>query len=86
MMAFERLEPFGVLPKLHAVAQVSAILANVNRDPEARGEPFTAADFCTPVARALDGYSDILNPEPEGDGMTDEQRSALLDAVLFGKA
>lgn len=53
-MAFERLEPFGSLHLEAVVGQVCATLANIDRDPEKRREPFQARDFMPALDRAFD--------------------------------
>lgn len=84
MMAYERLEPFGPMALQHAAGQIAAVVANVNRNPEEHPEPFRAADFMPALRRAMDGYPDVLQPEPMP--LTPDQLSAKLDAVMFGRA
>lgn len=44
-MAFYNLEPFGYQADRGLTAQICAVLAEINRDPKKRSEPFTPADF-----------------------------------------
>lgn len=44
-MAYANVEPFGPLREDQRAGVVAAILANVNRDSEARPEPFTVDEF-----------------------------------------
>lgn len=43
--AYERVEPFGEARADLRMAILAALIANTNRDPKARREPFTPADF-----------------------------------------
>jgi hypothetical protein len=44
-MAYARLEPFGPEADDHRLAQLMALIANVNRDSKRRKTPWTADDF-----------------------------------------
>lgn len=44
-LAFEQLEPDPAQITVGLLAQLLALLANVNRDPKKRSEPYRAADF-----------------------------------------
>lgn len=44
-MAFSKVEPFGAEAEDRRFAVLATILANVNRDPKSKPEPFTEADF-----------------------------------------
>ncbi len=44
-MAYARLEPFGSEADDHRLAQLLALIANVNRDPKRRKTPWTPEDF-----------------------------------------
>jgi hypothetical protein len=44
-MAFSTLEPFGYEAELHGSAITSSVIANVNRDPKKKSEPYTAQEF-----------------------------------------
>ena len=44
-MAYARLEPFGSEADDHRLAQLMALIANVNRDPKRRKTPWTPDDF-----------------------------------------
>ena len=44
-MAFDRLEPLGIGRVNLGLANLSAMTANINRDPDKRPEPFDPADF-----------------------------------------
>lgn len=43
--AFESLEPSGEWRADFRIAQLCALIANVNRDPKKRSQPYTAQDF-----------------------------------------
>ena len=44
-LAYARLEPFGPEADDQRMAQLMALIANVNRDPKRRKVPFTPDDF-----------------------------------------
>jgi len=44
-MAYARLEPFGAQADDARMAQLLALIANVNRDPKRRKTPWTPDDF-----------------------------------------
>lgn len=44
-MAFARLEPFGAHVDYHRAGVVAATVANTQRDPKRRPQPFQARDF-----------------------------------------
>jgi hypothetical protein len=44
-LAYARLEPFGAEADDHRMAQLMALIANVNRDPKRRKTPWTPHDF-----------------------------------------
>lgn len=44
-MAFEQLEPFESTRGDYRQAAISTLLANINRDPKKRSEPFKIQDF-----------------------------------------
>jgi hypothetical protein len=44
-MAYARLEPFGSLEEERRLAQLLALIANVNRDPKRRKTPWAPEDF-----------------------------------------
>ena len=44
-MAYARLEPFGSEADDHRLAQLLALIANVNRDGKRRKTPWTPEDF-----------------------------------------
>lgn len=44
-MAFYNLEPFGYEADLQGHALTSSVVAEVNRDPKKRSEPFKTQDF-----------------------------------------
>lgn len=80
MMAFEQLEPFGALAEDFRAGQIAATVANANRDPEKRSDPFMPSDFMPALAAAHERAAEgpILKSDPEA-------QSALLDRMLFGK-
>jgi hypothetical protein len=44
-IAFYSLEPFGYLAEMHGDAITASTIANANRDPKKKAEPFSANDF-----------------------------------------
>lgn len=81
MQAFANLEPFGPLQEDFRAGQICAVLANVNRDPKARREPFSPRDFMPALARALQG----LDKPSDGLLLDDpEAQAALIKAAIFG--
>lgn len=78
MMAFDRLEPMGALPLLHAFGQVCAVTANVHRGRDSQAlEP---GDFFPPLAREIGKKASsepVLLSDPEA-------QSALIKRTFFG--
>jgi len=58
-MAYYRLEPFGEERGDLRAGVVAATVANVNRDPKVRGEPYSPRDFMPLVEEETEA------PEPE---------------------
>ncbi len=56
--AFAQVEPFGETRADWRSAFEMSLLANVNRNPEKRSEPFTAADFLIQFAPPIDAVRD----------------------------
>ena len=78
MMAFDRLEPMGALPQLHAFGQVCATVANVHRGRDT--EPYEPPDFFVALAREVGKRTDnepILLADPEA-------QSALIKRAVLG--
>lgn len=71
-LAYGEIEPFGPLRDDLRAGMVAAIIANVNRDPRRRPEPFTPATFFDSLA--------ALEPEPD---LPDDER---LEAKLLAWA
>jgi len=59
-MAYARLEPFGAEADDARMAQLLALIANVNRDPKRRKTPWTPDDFLPRRGP---------KPEPERDSL-----------------
>ena len=66
-MAYYRLEPFGEERGDLRAGVVAATVANVNRDPKVRGEPYSPRDFMPLVEASGHGpdASEEGGPEPE---------------------
>lgn len=47
-MAFYELEPWGTGIDDHRAGEVAAVVANVNRDPKKRRQPYKSTDFFPP--------------------------------------
>lgn len=77
-MAYYQEEPFGeiIADLRHGVA--TSVLANVNRNAEARPEPYRADDFI--------GWRETKSPEPDEPQFIEdsEAQSALIKAAIFG--
>jgi hypothetical protein len=76
-MAFYMLEPFGEERADLRMATLASLLANVNRDPKVRKEPYTAADF---MLRFEDPHPGPL-PKGEGAGQSWEMQKAMMKAL-----
>jgi hypothetical protein len=78
--AYYQLEPFGeqITDLRHGVAV--SVLANVNRNHEAKPEPFTPSDFIH--------WGDLHQEEEVEPVLLDDPvaQSNLMRAALFGKA
>lgn len=61
-MAYARLEPFGPEADDHRLAQLLALIANVNRDPKRRKTPWTPEDFLPKRVPRASGEADDLRP------------------------
>ena len=61
-MAYARLEPFGSEADDHRLAQLLALIANVNRDPKRRKTPWTPEDFLPTRVPRRSGAADDLRP------------------------
>ena len=78
MMAFEQLEPFGSGIDDFRAGQIAATVANVNRDPKSKAQPWTPADFMPALGAEADRAEDA-----ELAAMSPAERVKLLDAALF---
>ena len=80
-MAFEQLEPSGPLHLEFMLGQICATVANVNRDPDKKREPWVASDF----APALAAHIHANRPANEAVFIDDpEAMSALIKSSVFG--
>jgi len=77
-MAFESIEPFGAPHFELMVGQLTALTANINRDPK-KTKAFTVADFSPTLRGAQAQGEPILLDDPEA-------HSNLLLARLFPEA
>jgi hypothetical protein len=78
-LAFYELEPFGDLVADMRHGTAAALLANVNRNAEARPEPYRAADFIQ--------WGDLSEAQPEAEPTLLEDpvaQSNLIRAAMFG--
>lgn len=78
---FYGLEPFGTEVQDAAQANVACVLANVNRDPKSRPDPYSLRDFMlfADRAQAEDEDQPILLEDAEA-------QSSLIKQMLFGDA
>lgn len=67
-MAFSTLEPFGSLHDEFMHGQVAAVIANVNRDPKRRADPFGASDFMPALADSMPAPPPVLLDDPQAQG------------------
>lgn len=81
MMAFSNIEPWGSLQDDFRAGQICATVANVNRDPDKRSEPWTASDFMPSLARAMNGLEKPDEPTLLDDP---EAQTALIKQAIFG--
>lgn len=81
MVAYSELEPWGPLQADFRAGQICATLANVNRDPRARSEPWAARDFFPALERAMSGIeratAAVLLDDPQA-------QSELIKQAVFG--
>ena len=78
-MAFSQLEPFGALADELRLGQIAATIANVNRDEKT--DAYRSGDFMPALGAELARQrAPLIDKE-----LSAEERSALLDATLFGK-
>ena len=80
-MAYYAIEPFGEERADLRMAILASLIANVNRDPAKRREPFTPAEFMPDFGSPSD------SPHPAGgDGQrqTWQQKKAIMMALTRG--
>ncbi len=81
MLAYSELEPWGPLQADFRAGQICATLANVNRDPRARSEPWAARDFFPSLDRAMSSIprasAAVLLDDPQA-------QSDLIKQAIFG--
>lgn len=70
----------GAIEQLHGAAMVCSVLANVNRDPKKKPEPFTALDFLPVTDKSVSSTkSDSLPGLPPLEALKDiKKRFAKL--------
>jgi len=71
-MAFSSVEPIGDERADLRAALITSVLANINRNPETKPEPFTLSDF-------LFDFWKVAEEEPEGSGW--ESQLALIEMI-----
>jgi len=77
-MAFYRLEPWGSHYDDLRAGVVASMLANVNRDPKKRADPFDSLDFIP--------WNEHHRAEAEPTRLEDDdEQSALIERVMFPK-
>lgn len=76
--AYYQLEPFGELVADERHGSAAALLANINRNPEAKAEPWRADDF-------IHWRDTGVKAEPEPIQLDDPvDQSNLIRAAMFG--
>lgn len=60
-MAFYGLEPFGYSAEFQGHAMTSSVIAEVNRNPKKRSEPFTASDFMPKEEQGEEDRPSVFN-------------------------
>jgi len=79
---FAAREPFGEARADLRAAMLASVLANVNRDPKQRAQPFTSADFLFDFDAAWSGEDDEpATPDPEAQIARLDQWAELLNAM-----
>jgi superfamily I DNA/RNA helicase len=73
-MAYYSIEPFGEARTNYLLAILASLLANMQRDPKKRREPFEPQDF----------LPELNSTDEEEPHQTWEQQKALLHALLPG--
>ena len=78
-MAYYELEPFGDLIADHRHGAVSALMANLKRDPKSRPDPYRSDDFIywRDTGAGVPDDEPVLLANPVAQGQ-------LLRAALFG--
>jgi len=77
-MAYYSLEPFGEERADLRFGMLMALLANINRDPEKRREPYTAEEF---MPKFGEEYKQDGQGRQDGRGQTWEQQKELLKSM-----
>ena len=76
-MAYDQLEPFGERRADLRMAVLASLIANANRDPDKRREPFTPADFMPRF--------EAEPPAAVEQHQTWQQQKAIMQALLKPK-
>jgi hypothetical protein len=84
MIAFNQLEPFGALQEEFKAGAICAVIANVNRDPKRRANPYTAADFMPALRREIGRHAAAAAPAEPVLLPDAEAQSRLIKQALFG--
>lgn len=63
-MAFAAIEPFGSVREDQRAGAVAATIANVNRDPKHRPEPYDSEDFFPTYETVKDHIAKAIDPDP----------------------
>lgn len=79
-MEFCQIEPFGAPYEDLRAGVVASVVANVNRDPKKRPEPFGPLDLLPWARPKIETESEVIDL---GD---DKAQSDLIVATMFGKA
>ena len=77
-MAYDQLEPFGERRADLRMAVLASLIANANRDPDKRREPFTPADF-------MPRFEAEPQAQPAEAHQTWQQQKAIMQALLKPK-
>jgi hypothetical protein len=74
-MAYSQIEPFGEEQENRRAALLATLLANANRDPDKRREPFTVEEILSWLRPSAE------EQEPAAGGQTWQQQKAMMQAL-----
>ncbi len=78
-MAYDQLEPFGERRADLRMAILASLIANANRDPDKRREPFSPADF-------MPRFESEPQAQPDVPRQTWQQQKAIMQSLFKPKS